>query len=64
MIMNTEWIPIVYPPRQPGHYLVCHEGIEHRKYRFVKYWTGKEWYHSYEEKYGTITYWMNLPELP
>jgi len=64
IMTNSKWIPIIYTPQQPGHYLVCHEGIEHKKYRFVKYWTGEEWYHAYEDKYGPITYWMTLPELP
>lgn len=62
--MKTEWVASIYPPAQPGHYLVCHYGDDHRRYRFVKYWNGDEWYHAYEEKYGKIMYWMVLPEFP
>ena len=59
------WIPAAYPPKHPGHYLVCQETREtHRKYRFVRYWTGEHWHNPNEEQYGTIEWWCELIEFP
>lgn len=59
-----DWMDNDYPPHKTGHYLVCQESTDHRKYRFVRYWNGKEWHNVNEEKYGRVTYWMILPEFP
>ena len=64
MSSTTEWILVRHHPLQAGHYLVCHETTDHRKYRFVRYWTGQEWYNANEDKYGTITHWLVMPDFP
>lgn len=59
-----DWMENDDPPQKPGHYLVCQESRDHRKYRFVRYWNGEVWHNVNEDQYGRVTHWMILPLFP
>lgn len=50
-------------PSKPGHYLVVQE-VGHMKYRFVRYWNGWVWHNPNSDKYGSIRFFMELPDFP
>lgn len=62
--MNSPWVSVEYPPPRPGRYLVAQESEDHRRYRWIRYWTGKEWSNACLEKYGDIYAWCELTPLP
>lgn len=63
VMQNDDWIPVEHPPHRSGHYLVVQENSAHRKYRWVRYWDGREWSNLKEEIYGPVTRWTVMPEI-
>ncbi len=58
--MNMEWIDAENEqPIDIGWYLVC-QGNN----RWVRFYEMGLWVDSKEDKYGEITHWMELPEMP
>jgi hypothetical protein len=50
-------------PKSEGYYLVVQDDLT-ILYQWVRFWDGSSWVDAKEEKYGIITYYTSLPDLP
>lgn len=58
------WFTSDEVPDQKGHYLVVQSNQFRKRYRWVRYWDGNEWFDIREEKYGPVTHWQPMAPLP
>lgn len=58
------WTPAEFPPERAGRYLVAQSSKDYKKYRWIRYWDGREWSNASLDKYGPVYAWAELPPLP
>jgi hypothetical protein len=61
--LDNPWHYVDDPPYISGRYIVVQEN-NGKKYRWIRYWDGKDWCNANMDKYGEVTYWAELLDYP
>jgi len=64
MNYDDPWFLANEQPPKTGRYLVVQQTEDYKKYRWIRYWDGAQWCNASLEKYGPVTHWAHLKDLP